>query len=161
MRTFRHAVSLDERRAKFKANLWNRPTVKEAKLGVDGQKPQVPLETGEGTAGDTTASPAPATPATPGTPAKTPGSVNGAAKKKAPLPHKQPTLRAMERKYSSKAEVPTDIEEVWFAGCHCGTPLHLTFPQRNIHAYSIIQILVAALSTTAPLTHSHASPCVG
>ncbi|EEB90055.1 hypothetical protein MPER_11791, partial [Moniliophthora perniciosa FA553] len=33
LRTFRHAVSLDERRAKFKANLWNRPTAKEAVLG--------------------------------------------------------------------------------------------------------------------------------
>lgn len=26
VRTFRHAVALDERRAKFKANPWNRPT---------------------------------------------------------------------------------------------------------------------------------------
>ena len=33
VRTFRHAVSLDERRAKFKANLWNRPKADEAKLG--------------------------------------------------------------------------------------------------------------------------------
>ena len=33
MRTFRHAVSLDERRAKFKANLWNRPSAEEAKFG--------------------------------------------------------------------------------------------------------------------------------
>jgi hypothetical protein len=31
---------LDERRAKFKANLWNRPTAKETTLGVDGQKPE-------------------------------------------------------------------------------------------------------------------------
>jgi uncharacterized protein (DUF2235 family) len=41
VRTFRHAVSLDERRAKFKANLWNRPNAAEAKLGVEGQKPVV------------------------------------------------------------------------------------------------------------------------
>ena len=33
MRTFRHAVSLDERRAKFKPNLWNLPNAEEAKLG--------------------------------------------------------------------------------------------------------------------------------
>ena len=33
VRTFRHAVSLDERRAKFKANLWNRPRAGEAKYG--------------------------------------------------------------------------------------------------------------------------------
>lgn len=42
VRTFRHALSLDERRAKFKANLWNRPNTVEAKLGVEGQKPQKP-----------------------------------------------------------------------------------------------------------------------
>ncbi|KAL0570110.1 hypothetical protein V5O48_011848 [Marasmius crinis-equi] len=34
VRTFRHAVSLDERRAKFKGNLWNHPTKHEAKLGL-------------------------------------------------------------------------------------------------------------------------------
>ncbi|KAJ7841493.1 hypothetical protein B0H14DRAFT_3086748 [Mycena olivaceomarginata] len=34
VRTFRHAVSLDERRAKFKANLWNFPNDKEKKLGT-------------------------------------------------------------------------------------------------------------------------------
>jgi hypothetical protein len=33
VRTFRHAVALDERRAKFKANLWNRPSAEEARLG--------------------------------------------------------------------------------------------------------------------------------
>ncbi|KAG5636743.1 hypothetical protein H0H81_007001 [Sphagnurus paluster] len=42
VRTLRHAVSLDERRAKFKANLWNCPTAKEATLGVEGQKPDAP-----------------------------------------------------------------------------------------------------------------------
>ena len=41
VRTFRHAIALDERRAKFKANLWNRPNKKETGLGVAGQKPKV------------------------------------------------------------------------------------------------------------------------
>ncbi len=41
IRTFRHAVSLDERRAKFKANLWNQPPPAEPTL--DGQKPGVKL----------------------------------------------------------------------------------------------------------------------
>lgn len=36
--TFRHAVSLDERRAKFKANLWNRPNKDEAKLSDTDKK---------------------------------------------------------------------------------------------------------------------------
>jgi uncharacterized protein (DUF2235 family) len=39
VRHFRHAVALDERRSKFKANLWNRPTAKEEDLGTAGQKP--------------------------------------------------------------------------------------------------------------------------
>jgi uncharacterized protein (DUF2235 family) len=34
VKTFRHAVALDERRAKFKANLWNRPNPKEQLLSV-------------------------------------------------------------------------------------------------------------------------------
>ncbi|KAG6908204.1 hypothetical protein DXG01_005793 [Tephrocybe rancida] len=42
VRTFRHAIALDERRAKFKANLWNRPNPTEATLGVEGQKPEIP-----------------------------------------------------------------------------------------------------------------------
>jgi len=33
-------------------------------------------------------------------------------------PHKQPSLKMLERKYSKDRTQPTDIEEVWFAGCH-------------------------------------------
>ncbi|KAF7791083.1 hypothetical protein EIP86_002044 [Pleurotus ostreatoroseus] len=41
IKTFRHAVSLDERRAKFKANLYHRPTNDELKLGVQpGEMPK-------------------------------------------------------------------------------------------------------------------------
>ena len=36
IRVFRHALSLDERRAKFKANQWNRPSDWEAHLGTHG-----------------------------------------------------------------------------------------------------------------------------
>ncbi|KAG5648766.1 hypothetical protein DXG03_000114 [Asterophora parasitica] len=89
VRTFRHAVSLDERRAKFKANLWNRPTPQEAALGVDGQKPDAPPVARRQTE----------------------------LKKRKPT--RENTLRAMETKYSGAADRPTDIEEVWFAGCHC------------------------------------------
>lgn len=45
IRYFRHALSLDERRAKFKANLYNRPTAKESKLGV--QPGEMPTPTKE------------------------------------------------------------------------------------------------------------------
>lgn len=47
IRFFRHAVSLDERRSKFKANLYNRPTDKESKLGVQpGEMPTPRKEVG-------------------------------------------------------------------------------------------------------------------
>ncbi|KAJ7114597.1 hypothetical protein C8R43DRAFT_902991 [Mycena crocata] len=41
--TFRHAVSLDERRAKFKVNLWNRPNDMEQLLSITDQKIQAKL----------------------------------------------------------------------------------------------------------------------
>ncbi|KAF8625618.1 hypothetical protein AX17_006803 [Amanita inopinata Kibby_2008] len=48
IRTFRHAVSLDERRAKFKANLWNRPEEKELKYsGFDASNPMNSLNSTE------------------------------------------------------------------------------------------------------------------
>ncbi|RXW17941.1 hypothetical protein EST38_g7910 [Candolleomyces aberdarensis] len=34
IKTFRHAVSLDERRAKFQVNLWNEPEPEDAELGI-------------------------------------------------------------------------------------------------------------------------------
>ena len=46
IRYFRHAVSLDERRAKFKANLYNRATKEEAALGVQpGEMPEPQAQT--------------------------------------------------------------------------------------------------------------------
>lgn len=110
IRTFRHAVSLDERRVKFKANLWNRPTDKEKKLGLDavlsqpaegvqqgsssrskkedhGQRPHAKIR---GTNLLTTVSDA-----------------DGA-------------LDRYESMYGSLNTETTNVEEVWFAGCHCG-----------------------------------------
>ena len=91
--TFRHAVSLDERRAKFKANLWNKPTAKEASLGVEGQKPQVSAEN------------------SPSGPVSSPPVKGMLNLKKNSNDH---SLRAMEKKYgaTSRTEKPTDIEEV-------------------------------------------------
>lgn len=42
--TFRHAISLDERRAKFKANLWNRPNATELNLSISDQAPKKPAK---------------------------------------------------------------------------------------------------------------------
>ena len=46
--TFRHAVSLDERRAKFKANLWNRPQKKEELLSISDQKVAAETDSSKG-----------------------------------------------------------------------------------------------------------------
>ncbi|KAF9257707.1 hypothetical protein L218DRAFT_1016003 [Marasmius fiardii PR-910] len=91
VRTFRHAVSLDERRAKFKANLWNRPNEEEAKLGV-ATKGVTPAEVVNARA-------------------------NGSKKENNKTHH--PTERSFEMKFSKDRNLPTDIDEVWFAGCHC------------------------------------------
>jgi uncharacterized protein (DUF2235 family) len=93
VRTFRHAVSLDERRAYFKANLWNRPTVKEVKLGVSNTKTPVvpPLNKGV--------------------------DLNALEEEDN---DGNDALEANESRYSMTEKDPTDIYEVWFSGCHCG-----------------------------------------
>ncbi|KAF7358977.1 DUF2235 domain-containing protein [Mycena sanguinolenta] len=80
IRTFRHAVSLDERRAKFKANLWNRPNEQEQTLSISDQK---------------------------------------APQAKHSHPPKKVSQVQIERRYSRDRSQATDIDEVWFAGCHC------------------------------------------
>jgi len=94
VRTFRHAVALDERRAKFKANLWNRPTAAEVKLGIPSTAPPV----------------------------------QGIASSNQTVMRKQssdaedelaPSALSGERIYSESEVRPTDVEEVWFSGCHC------------------------------------------
>ncbi|KAJ7133386.1 hypothetical protein C8R44DRAFT_870789 [Mycena epipterygia] len=80
VRTFRHAVALDERRAKFKPNLWNRPNNAEKTLSITDQKIE---------------------------------------HTKRSTPTKKKSQHIMEHKYSRDPTVPTDIEEVWFSGCHC------------------------------------------
>ncbi|KAI4528359.1 hypothetical protein K525DRAFT_230961 [Schizophyllum commune Loenen D] len=80
--TFRHALALDERRAKFLPNVWNQPTKKESHI------------------------------ATPENNRKTTG-------KKRTSEDSAAALSAMERLYSERSNHPTDVQEVWFAGCHC------------------------------------------
>lgn len=134
VRVFRHAVSLDERRAKFKANLYNRPTAEEKDLGVKaGDMPKARMET-------------------PGVHVE-PEKVKVPAKKDS-LGKKKQKLRKtnkngdgdrtesesdpewqneMERRFSmmgSEQPLEIDVLEVWFAGCHCGkllAPAHLAY----------------------------------
>jgi len=74
IKTFRHAVSLDERRAKFKANLWNpHPDDKKAEISSNGKHSK----------------------------------------------HHTHTRDELEQRYWKDPGAKTDVEEVWFAGCHC------------------------------------------
>lgn len=77
---FRHALSLDEHRVRFKPNFFNRPTHKEIELGLKW----------------------------------------GEMRTLRAKPHRRKTLRELERQYTQGGSHFTDLEEVWFAGCHCG-----------------------------------------
>lgn len=125
VRTFRHAVALDERRAKFKANLWNRPTASERVLGwmteTAAQLLPSPLEAlvSNGTSGEAapqmTTSPKSSTfaqspPATPG-----PGGESHTRESKgAGKRNGKSFQREQERKFSAGSALETDIEEVSF-----------------------------------------------
>ncbi len=110
IRYFRHAVSLDERRAKFKANLYNRPTEEEAKLGVQpGEMPK------------------------PSNVTSSDGSVFNvqllkdlykkveATRSKSNAQEEEQEDSRLETSYDESGKSETDVLEVWFAGCHCGT----------------------------------------
>jgi len=110
IRVFRHAVALDERRAKFKANLWGRSTEADEKLGADGKKGKYHRAQRQGSSG--------------GMWSYVTGGGGGDsrgrhreedAKKPAKAIHRDghDYASADERKHE------TDVQEVWFAGAHC------------------------------------------
>ena len=80
--TFRHAISLDERRAKFKANLWNRPQKHEALLSISDQKIAEEAAKNKGKSSTNT------------------------------TPHHRNSHRMLENMYSKSRATPTDIDEV-------------------------------------------------
>lgn len=102
VRTFRHAVALDERRAKFKANLWNRPNSDEEKLGVKANP-----------------SPTPAASSTDTVKLKGLLARHRSEKRKQSSGYRESEeeliLSSFEKMYSERSECQTDIEEVWFA----------------------------------------------
>ncbi|KAJ7708658.1 hypothetical protein B0H17DRAFT_1030373 [Mycena rosella] len=103
VRTFRHAVSLDERRAKFKANLWNFPSDQEKKLGTHA--PPTPPPTPPPKRGYTSPRPALRT-----------------HFKTSTTPDDNMEQTKFETEFSShrrRTTRKTDVLEVWFAGCHC------------------------------------------
>ncbi|CAL1708268.1 unnamed protein product [Somion occarium] len=104
IRFFRHAVSLDERRAKFKANLYNRPTEAESKLGVQpGQMPKSGVTPSSSKLG-------------------MPEAVQDWIHKttnSAQLEEQRQAEREIEFTKQDHNALDTDVKEVWFAGCHC------------------------------------------
>ncbi|KAF8349608.1 hypothetical protein F5887DRAFT_878546 [Amanita rubescens] len=121
IRTFRHAVSLDERRVRFKENLWNRPTEKEKNLGLDvsPSQPQDPQLRDEGAHLEQGS----------GTSVSKEGNHGNGGSSHHPkhfgnfLTIKNSgadeTLDRFEVMYADPEKEETDVEEVWFAGCHC------------------------------------------
>ncbi|KAJ8584078.1 hypothetical protein M405DRAFT_798490 [Rhizopogon salebrosus TDB-379] len=79
IRYFRHALSLDEHRVRFKPNLWARPTEQDKKLGV--KRHEMPRRSRH-------------------------------------HHHSEDCLPELEREYTT-AITESNVEEVWFAGCHC------------------------------------------
>ena len=93
IKTFRHALSLDEHRAKFKANHYNRPTEHEKTLGTrPGEMPRSRVHI--------------------------PASPNFLKGKAGSDADRGGVDDGAER---DDGQEETDVLEVWFAGCHCGT----------------------------------------
>jgi uncharacterized protein (DUF2235 family) len=99
VRTFRHALALDERRAKFKANLWNWPNPSEEKLG-DMRERESSMERMR-------ASPNMFDPGDEDT--------DSTNKRLSREENEEQTLSRFERMYAVKEAHLTDVEEVWFA----------------------------------------------
>lgn len=96
IKTFRHALSLDEHRAKFKANHYQWPTADEARRGVQpGEMPKASQS-------------APAM--------KSRISVG----RKRSSTGQEEELHEQEFSSQDPHNNKTDVLEVWFAGCHCG-----------------------------------------
>ncbi|KAJ4479368.1 hypothetical protein J3R30DRAFT_3883877, partial [Lentinula aciculospora] len=114
VRTFRHAISLDERRAKFKPNLWNLPHSRtEHSQDLPPSRPTYSgfsyRSSAKSRARQLSRSP---------------------KKRLSPLPpsiewesSEDNKLSDFEERFSLHSEsdnpTPTDVQEVWFAGCHC------------------------------------------
>jgi uncharacterized protein (DUF2235 family) len=129
VRTFRHAISLDERRSKYQPHFWNRSTPCEARLGVKASsvRPAPPCVLAAALVDEEVPS-APNPPSVSYPSEKQPenGNAGDDSQKKAERDTGAPNdkdLDTMEAMSSSSSlgtlESSTDVEEVWFAGCHC------------------------------------------
>jgi len=84
VRVFRHAISLDERRAKFQPKTWSKPTKEESTLSVTDQEIELMKRTGD------------------------------QARQSASKSKRGPdgSLRMLEKKYGGERSAPTDVKEV-------------------------------------------------
>ncbi|TFK49640.1 hypothetical protein OE88DRAFT_361764 [Heliocybe sulcata] len=124
---FRHALSLDERRVKFKQNCWNRPTEEEQKLGT--RPGDMPKSNGQRSSTFTTSSiysiyeglPSPFRVSHQSTTSdhNQEKSRFSEDSKESKERHRRMTANTLERVYSQDYQRETDVLEVWFAGCHC------------------------------------------
>jgi hypothetical protein len=69
-------------------------------------------------------------------------------------------LGHFERQYS-ESETVTDVEEVWFAGCHCGVCNSLTLYLDVILMSVCVQMSVVVQCPTGLVTVLHEFPFVG
>ena len=112
IKTFRHALSLDEHRAKFKANHYQWPTEEEMKRGVQpGEMPKA-------------------------------GQRGPATKSKSGLGSIKRTNSQVEEEHEREFSAAdghnskTDVLEVWFAGCHCGA-FSMHAPRTTAHRLTV------------------------
>lgn len=116
IRHFRHAVSLDERRARFKPNLWNHSTAEEEAMGVKkGEMPRGGHDIPADDEGEENF--------------EEHAEAEQGEKKQKMEKQDDESMSAFERRFEEEerrerdANEPTDILEVWFGGAHTGEGL--------------------------------------
>lgn len=104
IRYFRHAMSLDEHRVRFKPNLWTRPTKEHEERGVKSHHMPRSIRRHFPKQHESECKGSPDSEATKGS------------------HHHHASQDEMEQQFTATDTLPiiqTDVEEVWFAGCHC------------------------------------------
>ncbi|TRM70616.1 hypothetical protein BD626DRAFT_478028 [Schizophyllum amplum] len=127
IRYFRHALALDEHRVRFQPSLYIRP--KNADVPEQPKRPQGNEVQGNGSQGDGSRMSMASTDTRVGSSPKGKGSQDGdedrasngnkgrnGDKNKDGKPKNK--MRALERKYGDRGKYITDVQEVWFSGCH-------------------------------------------
>ncbi|TFK65481.1 hypothetical protein BDN72DRAFT_860594 [Pluteus cervinus] len=133
IKTFRHAISFDERRAKFKPNLWNKRTLQPWEKGWSNKELPIPVQpTIKATSGksqtlEPNSTSSASTPPSPSqwsdrkvSPQDDKGDSTSGNSSIGPETTKDMEWTALGKAYlEARAHQETDVLEVWFAGCHC------------------------------------------